>query len=401
MDNITHALAGSLIAAAAVAGVERRGVSLSTRARTALYTVGVVSAELPDSDLLYAGQVLGMGKLGYLLHHRGHTHTVLFAIAGALLVWWLGGRFVRDLRHGPARSALLAVALAGTLSHLLLDFSNSYGIHPFWPVDNRWFYGDAVFIVEPWLFVIAIPALVLTAERRVMRGILLAILALMLVAAWLVGIVDRTVAIALTVAAPLWWLALSRVPATRRALVAVALWIATEITFFSGSSVARSYVASAVGASEMRDAALTPAIGNPFCYNGLVVHVEGPSYRATHAVVAVLPSLISVQRCVGGTERTAGSYDGRSHPAIHWGSSYSAPLADLQALVKSNCEIAAAAQFVRVPTWRAAGDSVSFEDLRFAQNGRGFAAIVVPERPVTCPKHVPGWIPPRQDLYGD
>ncbi len=400
MDNITHALAGSLIAATAIASIEGTGVTLSPRARTTIFSVGVVTAELPDTDLLYAGPVLGMGKLGYLLHHRGHTHTVLFAIAGALIVWWLAGRLVRDVRTGPARSALLAVALAGTLSHLMLDFSNSYGIHPFWPVDNRWFYGDAVFIVEPWLFVIAIPALVLLAERRLMRAILLVILALMLSAAWLVGMVDRTVALVLTGVAPLWWFALSRVPLRRRASYAIAAWIAVELTFFAGSSVAQSRIERAIGPAKLRDAALTPAIGNPFCYNALVVHVDGATYRTTQAIVATVPSIVTVRRCTGGAERTAGTYDGGTPPSIHWGGTYSAPLVELQTLVRSNCEIAAAARFMRVPTWRAQGDSVSFEDQRFGENGRGFAGIVAAARPTTCPKHVPGWIPPRQDVYG-
>lgn len=400
MDNITHALAGSLIAAAAVARVGRSGVSLSSRARTALFTVGVVTAELPDADLLYAGQALGMGKLGYLLHHRGHTHTMLFAIAAALVVWWLVRRLVRELRSGPAHSALLTVALAGTLSHLVLDFSNSYGIHPFWPADNRWFYGDAVFIVEPWLFVMAIPALVLLAERRLMRGILLALLLAMLGAAWFIGMVDRTVAVVLTAAAPLWWFALSRAPASRRAAYALAAWVAVEVTFFTGSSLARSSVARAIGSDELRDAALTPAIGNPFCYNALVVHVDGTTYRATRAIVASAPSVVSVTRCIGGTERTAGAMEGATHPAIRWGGTYSAPLAELRMLVNSNCEIAAAAQFVRVPTWLMRGDSIAFDDMRYSENGRGFAGIVAPARPEACPKHVPGWIPPRQDLYG-
>ncbi len=400
MDNITHALAGTLIAAATVATLSRRGTELSARASTALFTVGIVAAELPDADLLYAGPVLGMGKLGYLLHHRGHTHTVLFALVSALVVWWLATRFVRELRAGPPRAALLAVALAGTLSHLLLDFSNSYGIHPFWPVDNRWFYGDAVFIVEPWLFVVAIPALVSLSARRVTRGILLAILGMILAAAWLIGMVDRPVALALTLAVPMWWFAITRVPAHQRALCAIALWMAVELTFFTGSSLARSQVARVVGTSNLRDAALTPAVGNPFCYNGLVVHLDGPSYRVTRAVVAPLPSLVSARRCTGGAERTAGTYEGGDRPFIHWASTFSAPLAELRKLVSSNCSVAAAAQFIRVPVWRVLGDSVQFEDMRFGENGRGFATIIAPIRPTTCPRHVPGWVPPRQDLFG-
>ena len=40
------------------------------------------------------------------------------------------------------------------LSHIVADAWNSYGVHPFWPFDNHWYYGDAINIYEPWLWVI-------------------------------------------------------------------------------------------------------------------------------------------------------------------------------------------------------------------------------------------------------
>ena len=150
MDNATHAFAGLLLADATTAWIERRtGTPSNRRLRRAIVGLGIVAAELPDADLLYSGPVVGLGKLGYLLHHRGHTHTVLFAVAAAVLMWWA----VLAIRRRAAeqfdareRTPLLVLAMTASLSHLLLDYSNSYGVHPFWPVDNRWVYGDAVFI---------------------------------------------------------------------------------------------------------------------------------------------------------------------------------------------------------------------------------------------------------------
>jgi inner membrane protein len=159
MDNVTHALAGCLVAAAAVQSTERRDGALSPAFRWGAYTLGVVTAELPDADLFYSGAWTGMGKLGYLLHHRGHTHTVLFAIASALVVWGLALALRRDLRAARPARVLLMLSLIGSLSHVALDYTNSYGVHPWWPVDNRWVYGDAVFIIEPWFWIIALAPL--------------------------------------------------------------------------------------------------------------------------------------------------------------------------------------------------------------------------------------------------
>ncbi len=43
------------------------------------------------------------------------------------------------------------------LLHIAMDFTNNYGVHPFWPVDNRWFYGDSVFIIEPLFWAACAP----------------------------------------------------------------------------------------------------------------------------------------------------------------------------------------------------------------------------------------------------
>ena len=151
MDNVTHALAGGLIAGAGVAFTDQRVAQFG---RTAAI-LGVVAAEFPDVDLVYVGRTLDGGNLAYLLHHRGHTHTLLFALISAIVLWAIALTVVRECRAAPYRWSLLVIALAGTCSHLLLDYTNNYGVHPFWPIESSWYYGDAVFIVEPWLWIMA------------------------------------------------------------------------------------------------------------------------------------------------------------------------------------------------------------------------------------------------------
>src|SRR5262245_13104064 len=44
-----------------------------------------------------------------------------------------------------------AVALLAMATHPALDFLNSYGVRPFLPWSNTWYYGDSVFIFDPYL----------------------------------------------------------------------------------------------------------------------------------------------------------------------------------------------------------------------------------------------------------
>jgi membrane-bound metal-dependent hydrolase YbcI (DUF457 family) len=175
MDNVTHSLAGLLLAEGAIrlrSRVTRSEPSRQFRAVAAISSM--IAANLPDADLLYSG--LGGNRLRYMLHHRGHSHTVLIALAGAVLVCGVAIRIWRwREREGPTRADtrwLLGLLLVSTLSHLVLDWTNSYGVHPFWPVDNRWHYGDAVFIVEPWFWVLSVPTLIAASARSTPRVVL-------------------------------------------------------------------------------------------------------------------------------------------------------------------------------------------------------------------------------------
>ena len=183
VDNVTHAFVGAAMAECAVP----RGAS--ARTRTVFLTAGVVAANAPDVDLLYTG--ITEAPLGYLLHHRGHSHTLPGlavarprAVAGLRLLPW-----VRAAMRGTERRWILLIA-AALLGHLLMDTANGYGTHLFYPFSARWIYGDAVFVLEPWLWVILGATLALNASR--LWRVLVALLALgPLVALVSVGLLRR------------------------------------------------------------------------------------------------------------------------------------------------------------------------------------------------------------------
>jgi inner membrane protein len=408
MDNVTHSLAGLLLAESMA---RLRARHANPERPVGLCAVAAVSsmlaANLPDADLFYSG--LGGDRLRYMLHHRGYTHTVVIAILGAVLVWAVAAfvwrcRGRESARQGDSRW-LLALLLGATLSHLALDWTNSYGVHPFWPVDDRWRYGDAVFIVEPWLWVVSVPALVAASTSRVARVLLSLVLLAGLTLAWRVDLVSTGAAVVLTAGAALS-VGLARVlRAHARALVAIAGWIAVTVTLAAGTARARATVVREVRgldpAAELLDVVVSPLPANAACMSVITVERSGPTYRVATARVSSVPSVVAAARC--GQRATAGGSLGssarRSTAAVQWGGEWASPSQDLEALVRESCIALAAMRFIRVPVWTPLDDStVLLGDVRYGGGGGGFADVRVPRRSAACPRAVPPWTPPRTDL---
>ncbi len=135
---------------------------LTPRAMPAL----IISANLPDIDSFIA-PLLGIDALG---EHRGFTHGVgglvtMPLLAMAIILLW---EKLRPGKECPLNlRGLLAVCFLGTLSHSLLDLMNTYGVRLLDPLSHRWFYGDTLFIMDPWIWLMLILGLEMSwrAER--------------------------------------------------------------------------------------------------------------------------------------------------------------------------------------------------------------------------------------------
>jgi inner membrane protein len=123
----------------------------------------MIAANIPDLDVLvFATDVPGIE------FRRGWTHGVVgqallpIAVTLAVTAW---ARWRRP-EGPPVRPGwLLGLSYLALYSHLLLDFLNNYGVRLLAPLEWRWFYGDAVFIVDPWLW-LALGAGVWVARRK-------------------------------------------------------------------------------------------------------------------------------------------------------------------------------------------------------------------------------------------
>ena len=161
MENLSHTLFGLVLSKA---GLEEA----SPLATTAL----VISSNLPDLDALFG---LKGGSLYYIKYHRGITHSfagiaVIAAILTLVLIYVDRRlRLRRDPFFRPARPGrIFWISLLGGLGHLALDFTNNYGVRPLTPFNGRWFYGDLIFIADPWIWLIlgAAAVWVTTAVRN-------------------------------------------------------------------------------------------------------------------------------------------------------------------------------------------------------------------------------------------
>ena len=63
---------------------------------------------------------------------------------------------------------LLSLAI-GIFSHVLFDFFNSYGVRWLMPFSDRWFYCNALFIIDVWLWLV-LGLGVWLSHRRDRRG---------------------------------------------------------------------------------------------------------------------------------------------------------------------------------------------------------------------------------------
>src|SRR5829696_3861261 len=159
MDNLTHSLVGLTAAKA--------GLGKLSPGATALC---VLAANSPDADIV----VLAFGdRWTFLQHHRGITHAIIGVVALAFilpllfyLVDWLWSRFRKRQRTVKLKGLMLASFIVSA-THPLLDWTNNYGIRFFLPWNQKWSYGDLVFIVDPYLWLILGGAVfLLTAKSR-------------------------------------------------------------------------------------------------------------------------------------------------------------------------------------------------------------------------------------------
>lgn len=158
MDPLAHTLFGAALA--------ETGLKRTTRYAT--FTL-IVGANLPDIDVIAHAVSFDTA----LYFRRGWSHGIVALIVLPLLLTggvWLWNRWrERQATQGPPfrLGAILGLSYLGVISHLFLDWLNTYGVRLLMPFDGRWFYGDTLFIIDPWFWLLAAVGVVLARSDRV------------------------------------------------------------------------------------------------------------------------------------------------------------------------------------------------------------------------------------------
>lgn len=175
MEPITHFLTGACIA--------RAGLNRTSALAT---TTLVLAAEAPDIDIVW----LSKGPVFYFGHHRGITHTFigapfvsLLTVAGVYVLWRIVRHFAKPDPVGcagcppgaapshkqPRWGILWLLGVLSGFVHILLDYTNSYGVRPFMPFSYRWFSWDIVNIYDVLLWAVLLAGLLLPALFRLVN----------------------------------------------------------------------------------------------------------------------------------------------------------------------------------------------------------------------------------------
>jgi inner membrane protein len=160
MDNLCHTLAGAALGEAGLKHQTRLGMATL-----------MIASNLPDIDVaVFATDTLAMS------FRRGWTHGVLAlavlpGVLAAVMLGWARyrGRGEPYEARGLSLRGLLLLSYAGTAIHVFMDWLNSYGVRLLKPFSDRWFYGDALYIIDPLLYLLFGGAILL-ARRATRRG---------------------------------------------------------------------------------------------------------------------------------------------------------------------------------------------------------------------------------------
>jgi inner membrane protein len=356
LDPLAHTLFG---AALAETGLKRR-----SRYATATLIVG---ANLPDVDAV----AMLWGSDTALFFRRGWSHGIVamvvlpLLLAAAVWLWhrWRGGG--RDDGPPLRPGAIVALSYVGVLSHPLLDWLNTYGVRLLMPFDDRWFYGDTLFIIDPWVWLLAATGVVLARSRSAS-----AVGGWLLLGALTSVLIVTTDMVSMPVKA-LWLMGVAALVLLRGSRPGTALTVGIARGSFATLVI---YVCAAYGLARVAETAAAANYPAPLQAQSNPI----PGIPHAHRVVLVYENAYRIAYC-----------DGRTLDVPRM-----SPDPVVQA-AKADPAIRGFVNWMRYPYWEVAeagdGWTVTFFDLRYVDPGQpvrtiGMARVFVPRTALEHPE---------------
>lgn len=418
MDNLTHSLIGYTVAKIAKHSKNEKLQNAFKDKKNAffLFFISIFAANFPDLDLLYS--LYDSSSLGYLVHHRGHTHTFFFALPQTLFALFATALILK-IKDKAVLIAGLVLVFVNICLHIMFDGLNSYGIHPFYPLDNSWYYGDRIFIIEPLIWFSLLP-LALTPFKKLISFKSFFVLFFLVVVALAFKIQMMTLGTSLVaVGYFLAMLYFYNKAASERAKVFSSV-ITTLIiilgfmveglrtekflyeTFKEDSEYAH------LTEEKLIEYAISPYPGNPFCWDVFVIRSNSNDryfvglgkYQSTSVPGFSCPAGMR-HKSLSDTSELSETHSALNSNLINitevmWNKDYQGTTSTLFN-AKDDCRLKAWFQFVRIPYLTDEGD---YLDLRFSETSdeRNFTKLNLNTYTGSCVKWPAPWISPRHDL---
>ncbi len=424
MDNITHSLVGYLVARS----LPKPDVEKFPKYESAVLWTALIASNLPDFDFLI--QIFNTNNpMQYLLHHRGYTHTFLLTLPLGLIA--ARAAVLISGTKAKAQSALWRLSGVGVLCVLLHiggDYCNNYGVHPFSPFYNRWYYGDFLFILEPFIWLTLLPFVFFSVKTKSVRTVSVILCALILGIVWSRQFNALPVALVVTI----WFGLVSlshffapRVGVRPRNSVIIP-WTGFAIVFFSfffGSNQSKNRLIELFQDEnrilKREQISLSPSPANPFCWSFIITGIEeisdrthrGKFYVAKAGAISLWPAFAPPTNCYLRTKKSLSFADSEiDHPIsnqIHWVGAMIRPLDDFLRLEKKYCRFGEFLKFSRVPGWFEQSGTWYVTDLRFdGAQRKGFFTFTLngndlcQSAPSGSVSTLTPWIPPIELSIG-
>ena len=406
MDNLSHSVVGLATGEFIHRSLRQESDINRQQARRYLLLISCWAASnFPDLDIFFT-QFLP-APLGYLLHHRGHTHTLLYAIPQAILLWaviclcWPSARKLLKESTSARTGFIISLGLGFTL-HILMDYLNSYGIHPFHPFDSRWLYGDMVFILEPFFWIVFGVPMAMMVQRLVLKILLIGLLAGVPLFFTVRGFLPwGSLAVLMLLAIAIGAL---QHRAGMRGKSALVLAFGLSIGFVGmqdlASSKAKRIVSNALykkdPATQVLDISMSSFPANPLCWAFVSIesNEDAGTYRLRRGILSLASAILPATECPASLSERP--FQKSMTPTIVFSSAYQGSLDALRALKNENCYFEAWLRFARAPSL----DGTKALDIRFGSDPEGnFTAINLADfEKQTCSHFIPDWDFPRSDL---